>query len=317
MEGSGVEPSWLKGRDLLTLRSYSSEEVWRLLELSRRLKEDPGLLGRPLEGRQVALIFEKPSTRTRVSLEVAVNQLGGRALYLPASESQLSRGEAISDMARVMDRYVDAVAARVRSHRWLEEYASYSRRPVVNALSDLYHPLQALADLLTIWERKGRLKGVKLAYVGDGGANTCHSLLVACSKLGVDIAVACPPQYGPMGEVLEEALINASQSGSRVEVVEDPRAAVREADVVYTDVFVSMGREDEAEARRQAFLPRYQVNAELVELAKDDYIFMHCLPAHRGEEVVDEVIDDPEHSAVWDQAENRLHTAKAVLASLL
>ncbi len=307
----------LKGRDLLTLRDLTGEEVMKLLELSRRLKEDPWCLGRPLEGRHVALIFEKPSTRTRVSLEVAVSQLGGRALYLPASESQLSRGEAVMDMARVMDRYVDAVAARVSSHRWLEEYAAYSRKPVVNALSDLYHPLQALADLLTMWERKGRLKGLKVAYVGDGGANTCHSLLTACSKLGVDITVACPPQYRPLDEVVEEALMNAARSGSRVEVVEDPKVAVEGADVVYTDVFVSMGRETEAEVRRRVFLPRYQVNAELVKLADDDYVFMHCLPAHRGEEVVDEVIDDPKHSAVWDQAENRLHTAKAVLASIV
>jgi ornithine carbamoyltransferase len=312
-----MRAGWLKGRDLLTLQDYTGEEVLGLLELSRRLKEEPSFLGRPLEGKHVALIFEKPSTRTRVSLEVAVSQLGGRSIYIPSSESQLSRGEAVSDMARVMDRYVDAVAARVRSHAWLEEYASYSRKPVVNALSDLHHPLQALADLLTVWERKGRLKGVKLAYVGDGGANTCHSLLTACSKLGVDIAVACPPQYRPLSEVLKDALLNASRSGSQVEVVEDPRLAVRGADVIYTDVFVSMGREAEAEARRHAFLPRYQVGVELIKLAREDFIFMHCLPAHRGEEVVDEVIDDPTHSAVWDQAENRLHTAKAVLASLL
>lgn len=312
-----MELGKLRGRDLLTLQEYSSEEVMELLKLSRELKERPSLLGEPLRGRCVALIFEKPSTRTRVSLEVAVSQLGGRALYLSALETQLSRGEAVRDMARVMDGYVDAVAARVRSHEWLEEYARYSRKPVINALSDLHHPLQALADLLTIWELKGALRGVKLAYVGDGGANTCHSLLIACSKLGIDVSVACPPQYRPLDSVLREAELNSVKSGARIEVVEEPEVAVRGADVVYTDVFVSMGREEEAEDRRRTFLPRYQVRPELVKLAKDDYIFMHCLPAHRGEEVVDEVIDDPVHSAVWRQAENRLHTAKAVLASLI
>ncbi|MCX8204580.1 MAG: ornithine carbamoyltransferase [Candidatus Nezhaarchaeota archaeon] len=312
-----MKPGWLRGRDLLTLQDYSSEEITQLLELSRRLKEDPSFLGEPLKGKCVALVFERPSTRTRVSLEVAISQLGGRALYLLASETQLSRGEAVGDMAKVMDRYVDAVAARVRSHRWLEEYARFSRKPVINALSDLHHPLQALADLLTIWEVKGRLRGIRLAYVGDGGANTCHSLLIVCSKLGVDVVVACPSQYRPMSSVLKEVELNALQSGSRVEVVEDPEVAVRGADVVYTDVFVSMGKEEEMEARRKVFLPRYQVRPELVKLAKDDYVFMHCLPAHRGEEVVDEVIDDPSHSVVWDQAENRLYTAKAVLASLI
>lgn len=312
-----MELGGLKGRDLLSLQDYSSEEIAGLLELSRKLKEGPDLLGEPLRGKYVALVFEKPSTRTRVSLEVAIGQLGGRALYLSALETQLSRGEAVKDMAKVMDRYVDAVAARVKSHRWLEEYAHYSQKPIINALSDLHHPLQALADLLTVWEVKGRLRGVKLAYVGDGGANTCHSLLIACSKLGVNVAVACPPQYRPAEAVLKDAMLNAARSGSKVEVVEDPEVAVRGADVVYTDVFVSMGKEEEGEIRRKAFLPRYQVRPELVRLAKEDYIFMHCLPAHRGEEVVDEVIDDPSHSVVLRQAENRLHTAKAVLASLI
>ncbi len=307
----------MKNRDLLTLQDFSAEELLHILEWSKELKKNPGKAGRPLEGRQVALIFEKPSTRTRVSLEVAVNQLGGNAIYLSTSESQLKRGETIADTARVLDRYVDAVAARVSSHTWLEEYALHSRKPVINALSDLYHPLQAIADLFTVWERKGRLRGVKLAYVGDGGANTCHSLLIACSKLGVDMVVACPEPFSPRREVIEAALTNAYRSGSKVEVVKDPRKAVEEADVIYTDVFVSMGKEAEAEERKAAFLPNYRVDEKLVHIAKEDYIFMHCLPAHRGEEVVDEVLDDPEHSAVWDQAENRLHTAKAVFSLLL
>jgi len=307
----------LKGRDLLTLQDYAGEEIEGIIRLAMELKRDPHRLGRPLEGKHVALIFEKPSTRTRVSLEVAISQLGGRPIYLSAAEMQLSRGETVADTARVMDRYVDAVAARVRSHRWLEEYAEHSSKPVLNALSDLYHPMQALADVMTLWERFGSIRGVKLAYVGDGGANTCHSLLIACSKLGVDMAVACPPEYQPSPRVLEAALSNASISGASIRVVHDPVEAVRGAKAVYTDVFVSMGREAEAERRVAAFMPRYQVNRELLKAADRDYVFMHCLPAHRGEEVTDEVIDDPEHSAVWDQAENRLHTAKAVLALIV
>mgnify|MGYP000651511230 CR=1 FL=1 len=306
-----------KGRDFLTLQDYTTEELLSLLQLSMELKRDPYKLGKPLQGKHVALIFEKPSTRTRVSLEVAVSQLGGKTIYLSSTEMQLARGETIADTARVMDRYVDAVAARVRSHQWLVDYAKYSTKPVINALSDLYHPMQALADLMTIWEELGRLQGVKVAYVGDGGANTCHSLLIACSKLGLDMTVACPPEYSPKPEVLSSAMQNASISGSRIAVVSDPVEAVKGADVIYTDVFVSMGKEDEALARRAAFMPRYQVNKELLSLAKDSYIFMHCLPAHRGEEVTDEVIDDEVHSAVWVQAENRLHTAKAILSLLL
>lgn len=307
----------LKGRDLLTLQEYSVDEILYILKESLEFKKNPVRVGRPLEGRCVALIFEKPSTRTRLSLELAISQLGGIPIYMSASETQLMRGESVADTARVLDRYIDALAARVYRHSWLEEYAYYSKKPVINALSDLHHPLQALADLLTIWEYKGKLKGIKLVYVGDGGANTCHSLLIASSKLGLNMTVVCPKPYGPDEEILNEAFANASQTDSKIEVVEDPAEGVNGADVVYTDVFVSMGKEEEARARRSIFLPNYRVNRELLHLAKEDYIFMHCLPAHRGEEVVDEVIDDPKHSVVWDQAENRLHTAKAVLYSLL
>ncbi|MEM2212159.1 MAG: ornithine carbamoyltransferase [Candidatus Nezhaarchaeales archaeon] len=309
----------IRGRDFLTMQELTAEEVEALLNLAEAFKRNAVSedLKTALKGKSIAMIFEKPSTRTRVSLEVAIYQLGGQPLYLSFSDLQLSRGEALADTARVLDRYTNALIARVYKHSTLEEIARYAEKPVFNALSDLYHPMQALADLLTIKERLGRLKGVTVAYVGDGGSNTCHSMLIACSKLGLNIRVGCPSRYIPHPEVLKAARSNAEFSGSKVLITEDPFEAVKEADVVYTDVFVSMGFEAEAEARRKAFLPKYQVNKELVAKASPNYVFMHCLPAHRGEEVVDAVIDDVDHSAVWDQAENRLHTAKALLASMV
>ena len=220
----------------------------------------------------------------------------------------------MADTARVLDRYVDGVVARVFAHRDLEEMARHAEVPVINALSDLYHPCQAVCDLYTVWEKKGTLKGLRLAYVGDGN-NVCNSLLIGCSKVGVDITVACPREYRPPEHVLTRALENSGRSRSGVRVVEDPREAVEGADVVYTDVFVSMGMEEERRERLRAFLPKYQVNRDLLGHAAEDALFMHCLPAHRGEEVTDEVIDGP-RSIVWDQAENRLHTAKAILTLL-
>lgn len=304
----------LKGRDLLHLQEFKPWELEGLLRLALEFKH--GLQHRSgLKGKIVGLIFEKPSTRTRVSIEVAVKRLGGSSIYMAGEELQLGRREPIEDTARVLDRYLDCIAARVYSHDVLVKLAEYCRIPVINALSDLSHPLQALADLLTIWERIGSLKGVKIAYIGDGN-NVCNSLLIGCSKLGVNLAVACPEGYEPNHRFLEWAESNASESGSEVRILRDPFEAVKGADVVYTDVFVSMGFESERDARLKVFLPKYRVTSELIASAGKKAYFMHPLPCHRGEEVEASVVEGP-HSIVWDQAENRLYTAEAVLATLV
>jgi len=305
----------LRGRDLLTLQDLTSEEIMGLIKLSAELKRDRRLFSGRLSGRNIAMIFEKPSTRTRVSLDVAVSELGGKPIYLRFDELQLGRGETIADTARVLSRYVDLITARVRRHADLVELAEWADKPVVNALSDLDHPLQTLADLLTIWERFGKIRGIKIAWIGDGN-NVCNSTLIGATKLGAHITIACPRGYEPDRRYLEWAQENAKVSGSMIEVTEDPERAARGADVLMTDVFVSMGMEAEREKRMRDFLPRYQVTGRLMELAKPSAIFMHPLPAKRGEEVSAEVIDG-DRSAVWDQAENRLHTAKAVLLSIL
>ena len=308
----------LKGRSIATLQEFSPHEIDlvidRCFELKKRWREGERRSS-ILEGKYVCMLFEKPSTRTRIAFEVAASSLGAYPIYASASETQLARGEAISDTARVLSGMADCIIARVRSHRTIEELVKYSTIPVINGLSDLHHPTQALTDVFTMFEVKGRRK-LKVAFIGDGGANTCHSLLICCSKLGLDMAVACPSEFKPKSDVLALALKNAEKSGSKIEVVEDPMAAVDGADVVYTDVFVSMGFEEERERRMRVFLPKYQVNKRLLEHASSDYIFMHCLPAHRGEEVTDDVIDDPEHSAVWVQSENKLHMARAILSLL-
>jgi len=261
------------------------------------------------------MIFQKPSTRTRVSFEVAVQQLGGHAIVLDWNQLHLGRGETVADTARVLDRYVDGIVARVFAQRDLEELAQHAKAPVINALSDLHHPCQAVCDLYTIWERKGSLTGLKLAYVGDGN-NVCNSLIIGCSKMGMSISAACPEEYPPYGGAVNWALENARESGSKVEITDDPRKAAKGAHIVYTDAFVSMGAEAERQKRLQTFLPKYQVNSELFKHAAEEALFMHCLPAHRGEEVTAEVIDGPK-SIVWDQAENKLHTAKALLSLIL
>ncbi len=311
-------PSPLKGRDLLSIRDLSREEMELVLDTARVMKTRfySGERILPvLRGKSVALIFEKPSTRTRVSMEIAVQQLGGYPLYLRRDELQLARGEPIKDTARVLSRYVDAIAARVYSHQSLEELAAYASVPVINMLSDLEHPLQALADVLTIREKKSSIKGVKVVYVGDARNNVAHSLMLAVAKLGGHMVLASPRQLRPREDVLQAALEAAKESGATVELVEDPREAVKGADVVYTDVWVSMGEESQAEEKRK-LLQGYQVNTDLMSLAANNAIFMHCLPAHRGEEVTEEVIEGP-WSVVWDQAENRLHAQKAVLALIL
>lgn len=308
----------LRCKDLLSISDLSKEELTYLLEMSKLFKSRYYAGERVinvLAGKSLAMIFQKPSTRTRVSFEVAMHQLGGYALYLGWNDLQLGRGETIADTARVLSRYVDGVAARVLRHSDLLELARHSSIPVINALSDLEHPCQTLADLLTIWERKGGLEGIKIAFVGDGTDNVLNSLLLASAKLGIDVSIATPAGYDPKEEVLKVAESDARRYNSIIEVVRDPEIAVKGADVIYTDVWVSMGQEAER-AKRIADLSKYRVTVDLVRLAKEDVIFMHCLPARRGEEVVDDVIDG-KWSVVWDQAENRLHTQKAVLALLL
>lgn len=307
----------MRGRDLLTLQDFTREEIWEILKMTRRLKHEstPEESSRILAGKNVVMIFQKPSTRTRVSFEVAVRQLGGHALYLGWQQLQLGRGETIADTARVLDRYVDGIVARVFAQSDLEEMARHAKIPIINSLSDLYHPCQILCDLYTIWEKWGVLEGLKLAYVGDGN-NVCNSLLIGCSKVGVNVSVACPDGYRPYDRAIQWALENMRQAGSKVEITTDSRRAVEKANVVYTDTFISMGMEVEREKRLRVFIPKYQVNMKLLGYTAEDAAFMHCLPAHREEEVTTDVIDGPK-SIVWDQAENRLHTSKALLALIL
>jgi len=307
----------LKGRDVLSLAELSEDEIIKILDLADRFKAERRkcVFRNILLNRTLAMIFQKPSTRTRVSFEVAVKELGGSAVVLSLDEIQLSRGESVKDTAKTLSRYVDAVMARVYSHSDVVELAEASDAPVINGLSDLYHPSQILADLQTIREVKGRLKGLKLAWVGDGN-NVCNTFLIACSRTGINISVATPSRYRPYRGALETALSESEKHGCTIELTEDPEVAVRDADVVVTDTFVSMGSDQEREERLKVFLPRYRVNGELMRKAKQDAIFMHCLPAHRGEEVTDEVLDGPQ-SVVWDETENRLHTAKALLSLLL
>ncbi len=308
----------LRNRDLISVSDLSPEELHQVIALAEEFKRRRYAGERlipVLRGKHVALIFQKPSTRTRVSMEVAVLELGGNPLTFNWNELQLGRGEPIKDTARVLSRYVDLIAARVYKHSDLEELAKYSDVPVVNLLSDREHPLQAIADVMTMVEKKGGVKGLKVVFVGDGRDNVAHSLILAVTMLGGNMVVATPPQLKPDSSIVRLAEEYAAASGGSLEIIEDPREAVRNADVVYTDVWVSMGEEQIAEEKKR-LLKDYQVNVELMKLAKRDAIFMHCLPAKRGEEVTEEVIEGP-WSVVWDQAENRLHAQKAVLALLL
>ncbi|MBA2874913.1 ornithine carbamoyltransferase [Thermaerobacillus caldiproteolyticus] len=308
--------SSLKGKDLLTLIDFSSEEIHDVLALAAELKQKQraGERYTPLAGKTLAMIFEKPSTRTRVSFEVGMTQLGGHSLYLNSNDLQIGRGETIADTARVLSQYVDAIMIRTFAHSKIEELAHYATIPVINGLTDDDHPCQALADLLTIYELKKKLKGIKLVYVGDGN-NVAHSLMIAAAKVGMDCTIACPIGYEPKENYVKEAVKAAEQTGAAITVTHDPSEAVVGADVIYTDVWTSMGQEQESEERLSVFQP-FQVNEQLVQKAKDDYIFLHCLPAHRGEEVTADVIDSA-HSFVFQQAGNRLHVQKAILLSLL
>jgi len=303
-------------KHFLTIADLSTDEVWQILNLAQELKEEWQKGGNKpiLKGRTLGMIFQKPSLRTRVSFEMGMIHLGGQALYLSPAEIKLGARESVPDVARVLSRYVDGIMARVFAHRHIEELAAYSRVPVINGLSDYTHPCQALSDLFTIWEKRGELKGVKLAYVGDGN-NVAASLLFAAAKVGMDLALASPEGYELGDDVVKLGQDFAAQSGSKIELVRDPAAAVRGADVIYTDVWVSMGQEEETKRRLKVF-PAYQINAALVAQAKADVVVMHCLPAHRGQEITDEVADGP-NSVLFDQAENRLHAQKAILALFL
>ena len=302
----------MKGKDLLSVSDLSGEDILSLIENAVDMKDEGWsfLLG----DRVLALLFEKPSLRTRVSFEIAMRQLGGHVIYLSPDEVGLGKRESAPDVARVLSRYVDAIAARTFSHQTLETLAGYSSVPIINALSDLEHPCQALADLLTIYEKKKTLEGLTLAYVGDGN-NVAHSLLLAASLTGVNIRIASPNAYRVQEKILRPAQGYAIDSGAEILCTEEPRRAVSGADVVYTDVWASMGQEAEADQRRQAFAA-YQVNGELLSLAREDAILMHPLPAHHGEEVAENILDSPQ-SVVFDQAENRMHLQKALLAEML
>jgi ornithine carbamoyltransferase len=304
-------------RHFLGLADLSSDEVWQILNLAVDLKKewlDGG--NRPLlQGKTLALLFQKPSLRTRVSFEMGMFHLGGQAIYLSPNEVQLGKRESVADVARVLSRYVDGIMARVFAHSDIEQLAAHSHVPVINGLSDYNHPCQVLADLLTILEKRGRLEGLRLAYVGDGN-NVAVSLLLGGTKLGMEVALATPPGYEITEDVEDLATAFAEESGGFVDLSYEPLEAVAGADVIYTDTWTSMGQEEETRKRLKLF-PPYQVNERLVAASgKDDVIVMHCLPAHRGQEITDEVADGP-HSVLFDQAENRMHAQKAVLALLL
>jgi ornithine carbamoyltransferase len=306
----------MKGKDLISIHDLTLEEVNQIFEVSKTLKEKlyTGEPHRMLEGKTLGMIFTKPSTRTRISFETGIYQLGGIGMYFGPNDLQLGKSESISDTAKVLSRYLSGIMIRTFVHQDVVDLAANASIPVINGLTDLLHPCQVLADLFTILEKKGKLKGLKLAYIGDGN-NMAHSLLNGCSKVGMHISIASPSGYKPNADIVYNAKKNAKYMGSKVEILDDPVKAVKNADIVYTDVWASMGQESEAAERRKKFM-RYQVNPKLVKNAKDDYLFMHCLPAHRGDEVVNEVADSP-NSVIFDEAENRLHVQKAIMALVM
>lgn len=303
-------------KHFISLNDLSTEDIFQILKVGEKLKQEnkKGIQHHVLAGKILGMIFTKSSTRTRVSFEVGMHQLGGSAIFLSANDIQLGRGESIYDTAKVLSRYLDGIMIRTFDHQDVVDLAKYGSIPVINGLTDLEHPCQILADLFTIYEYKGSLQGLKLTYVGDGN-NVAHSLLQGCSKVGMDIAVATPEGYECDNEIISQAIKAAEKSGSSVLITNDAVEAVRDADVIYTDTWVSMGQEDEKEKRLKIFQP-YQVNKELFSHAKNDAIFLHCLPAYRGFEVTSDIIDGP-MSAVFDEAENRLHVQKAIMSILM
>lgn len=301
-------------KDFIEIHDYTAAEVMEIFELAKDIKQKPQKFRDALEGQTLAMIFEKSSTRTRVSFEVGMFQLGGHALFLSARDIQLGRGEPIVDTAKVLSRYVDGIMARTFAHKTVTDLAEHASVPVINGLTDLSHPCQAMTDYFTAWEKFGDLRGRKMAYVGDGN-NMAHSLMFGASKVGMHIAVATPPSYAPDPAVVAQAKADAEAAGTKLILTNSLDEAVDGADVVETDVWASMGQESEAEKRRNDFAG-WIVDARAMSHAKSDAIFMHCLPAHRGEEVAAEVIDSP-RSVIYDEAENRLHIQKAIMVALM
>jgi ornithine carbamoyltransferase len=303
-------------KDLISLHDLSADEVKGLLELGLKLKKElkSGIPHHILKGKTLGMIFTKSSTRTRVSFEVGMTQLGGYPLFLSSNDIQLGRGETIHDTAKVLERYLDGIMIRTYAHSDVLELAEEANIPVINALTDLLHPCQVLADLMTTYEHKGKLEGLKLAYIGDGN-NMAHSLMYGCAKAGMNCSIATPADYQCDAEVVENAKADFKESGKELVLTQDPVEAIKNADVVYTDTWVSMGQEAEKAERQRIFMP-YQVNKELFAQADSEAVFMHCLPAYRGFEVTEDVIDGPQ-SVIFDEAENRLHAQKAVMATLM
>jgi len=305
-----------KGRDFISLHDFSQDELSCFLDVAKELKVEQKA-GRPhtaLQGKTLGMIFTKSSTRTRVSFEVGMYQLGGHALFLSGRDIQLGRGETIADTARVLSRMVDGVMIRTFSHQEVLDLAEFATIPIINGLTDLLHPCQVLADLMTIQEHKGRLAGLKLAYIGDGN-NMAHSLMYGCAKMGLHVVIASPQGYKPDPLIVAMAQADAKNNGGLVEVVDDPLEAIKGADVLYTDVWASMGQEEEVKVRKAAF-EGYQINSNSLKLAHQSAIVLHCLPAHRGEEITNDVIEGVQ-SVVFDEAENRLHAQKAIMALVM
>jgi ornithine carbamoyltransferase len=304
-------------KDILSIADLSTDEISTILMLASKLKRDQkrGKSSPFLRGKTLGMIFQKPSTRTRLSFEVGMYQLGGDVVYLGANDIQLSRGETIEDTAKTLSLYLDCIMARVYNHKDVQTLARYASVPVINGLSDSFHPCQILADLMTIQEHKKKLKGLQLAWLGDGD-NVCNDLMLGCAKTGISMTAACPKGYEPLEEIVELAKTEGKKTGVDIAITDDSASAVRDADIIATDTFISIGKEDERTTRESKFLPNYQVNTDIMKLAKRDAIFMHCLPAKRGMEVTADVIDG-KWSVVWQEAENRLHVQKALLYLLL
>jgi ornithine carbamoyltransferase len=310
----------LNNKDVLSLQDLSSEEILSILRLSGNLKNelkngDGEKASQLLKGKVLGMIFQKPSTRTRVSFETGIFQLGGNALYLSTNDMQLSRGESIEDTGRTLSLYVNCIVARVYEHADVQILAGSASIPVINGLSNTFHPCQILADLLTIQEHKKKMKGLNLAWIGDGN-NVCNDLMLGCAKTGINMTAACPHGYEPLEQIVRLAKEEEQKTGAEITIIDDPLQATKDADIIVTDTFLSIGKDQEKTTREEAFLPRYQVNSDLLKNAKRDVIFMHCLPAKRGQEVTSEVIDG-RASVIWDEAENRLHVQKALMCMLM
>jgi len=301
-------------RDLISLQDFTQDEILQILDLAETVKNDKTFAGDLLAGKSIGLVFQKPSNRTRVSFDVGISQLGGHCLYLGPEEINLGVRESTSDVANTLSRYLDGIVARTYTNQDIVDLANHSTIPIINGLCDLYHPCQALTDIFSVKERFGQLEGLTMAYIGDGN-NVCHSLMVACAKVGINLNIATPEGYEPQEGVVKLAQGFAQEKGIKISITSSPEEMVENADVIYSDVWVSMGQEEEVSKRLKDF-EGFQINEELVKLANENYIFMHCLPAHRGQEVTAEVIDG-RNSIVFDQAENRLHTQKAVLIFLM